>query len=102
VDLEHDQLTGAEGIHGGEHGGGDEGAKVATPQRLEREVARHLLEREEDAADGATKGDGHAGGGAGAQDLARLGGVAPVLGEQPGDNVAGADSVVDAGTLLAH
>ena len=101
ADGEEDELAGAEGVHGGEDGGGDEAAVVAAPHGLEGEVVAHFLEAEEDTADGAAEGDGDAGRGGRGEDLAGLGGVAAVFVEEAADDVAGADGVVHAGAFLA-
>lgn len=59
------------------------------------------LKREQNPANWRPESDRDAGGGTGGEDLAHLCGVAAVLCEEPADDVASADGVVDAGPFLA-
>lgn len=86
----------------GQHGGSNQGAKVAPPHGLEREVIAHLLETEQHASNGTAKGNTNACSRTRAQNLPRLGGIAPVLVEEAADDVARTHGIVHAGPFLAN
>ncbi|KAI3485590.1 hypothetical protein L1887_51058 [Cichorium endivia] len=100
--LEEHDLARAKGVDGAERGSGDHGTEEGAEHDLAGKVVADLLEREEDAADGRTKGDGYAGGTGAGEHLATLALVVLVLGEDATDDVADARGNVDKGTLLAE
>ncbi|KAI6759707.1 hypothetical protein HG530_010387 [Fusarium avenaceum] len=101
LNLEHDQLARSERVHSSENSRRYQSAEVTPPQRLERELIRHLLEREEHAANRTAKSDCDTRSSRSAQKLPRLGSVALILVEESRDDISRAHGVVHTGAFFA-